>query len=425
MADAVSVEDLARLEPYKGQRNALRDEWPEGFRVLYYHPEINGNGTLGNEWLGYATQGDACTSVWRRMGLRPNGNNARRNAVKHVYSGPSATPQEAYAALTSPTLSPLAAELLAFLQKHRAGVHSMGSLSQHFDRSIHSIGAALDELRAAHYDVPWIGDSETGGVAFAPPAIATTDEPVPMPSLRKSEIVAGVVSDTHLSSKFYAQDELEETYDLFAQEGVEDVFHPGDLTGGPGIVGYNGHLWETLHECEGPAGTVDYAIKHYPLRPGMTTHFVEGNHDDWWRQKHGNDLLEEICAARPDLHCLGRDVANLRIGPDLRTRVRLLHPDGGSAYALSYRPQKIVEGLLGGTKPHVLFIGHFHRAGWFFLRNVHALLCGCFEWQTPFLARKGIEPVVGAYILHLQLDPDGWVREFGWRFLPYYYKGDD
>ena len=38
------------------------------------------------------------------------------------------------------------------------------------------------------------------------------------------------------------------------------------------------------------------------------------------------------------------------------------HPGGGPAYALSYRPQKIVESLEGGEKPAIMLIGTLSQA---------------------------------------------------------------
>jgi len=410
-------------QEYQGQQGVIFDVLGEEEALrqlaeLFEHRAVD----MGN-FLGYSSS----SSISRRMskyGILSLGRDNPRLPPRQTRSLSRPVDPETPSSYAS-GLSPLAASIIELLQKHRESIYSLEALSVQFDRSLPSIQKAIEELRAARYDLPDMGDAEGGRVTLAPPAIAQPNEPLVLPGWGTTEIVAGLVSDTHDGSKFQATDELEATYDRFAEEGITEVLHAGDLIGGPGIVGYRGHLWETIPECEGPEGSIEHAVSHYPQRPGITTRFVQGSHDDWWRLKHGQDLLQEVCERRPDLICLGRDTARLQIGPAHQTRVCLMHPDSGSAYALSYKPQKFVEGLLGGTKPHMLIIGHYHRAGWFPMRNIETLLAACFEWQTPFLARKGIEPVVGGFILRMVLDPDGWIREFQTRFLPYYYREGD
>jgi Holliday junction resolvase len=70
------------------------------------------------------------------------------------------------------------------------------------------------------------------------------------------------------------------------------------------------------------------------------------------------------------------------------SKIKLLHPDGGTAYALSYRPQKIIESISGGEKPEVLLIGHFHKIEQLFYRNVH-----CFDGSTKITTNKGNVPI--------------------------------
>ncbi len=83
------------------------------------------------------------------------------------------------------------------------------------------------------------------------------------------------------------------------------------------------------------------------------------------------------------------------------TTLALIHPSGGTAYALSYKPQKWAESLSGGKKPDIAGIGHFHKIEQLFYRNIHIFQTGTFESQTPFMARKGLAAMVGAWILSI------------------------
>lgn len=76
---------------------------------------------------------------------------------------------------------------------------------------------------------------------------------------------------------------------------------------------------------------------------------------------------------------------------------------GGTAYAVSYRPQKAIEQMEGGRKPNMAAFGHFHKAEFLpAYRNVCGIQTGCFEWQTPFMARLPTAAHVGGWIVQVQ-----------------------
>jgi hypothetical protein len=88
-------------------------------------------------------------------------------------------------------------------------------------------------------------------------------------------------------------------------------------------------------------------------------------------------------------------------------RLRLLHPGGGSSYAISYRLQKIIESLEGGTKPDMLAVGHYHKAEMLpNYRNVCGIQTGAFQWQSPFMARMGLAAHVGGWIIEVTTGAD-------------------
>ena len=86
--------------------------------------------------------------------------------------------------------------------------------------------------------------------------------------------------------------------------------------------------------------------------------------------------------------------------------LRLLHPGKGTAYALSYQPQKWAESISGGDKPSIAALGHYHKIEQLFYRNIHIFQTGTFEEQTPFMQRKNIAAMLGGWILKVnELDP--------------------
>jgi hypothetical protein len=133
----------------------------------------------------------------------------------------------------------------------------------------------------------------------------------------------------------------------------------------------------------------------------LPTHFITGNHDASFKQAAGVHVGRVIEAARPGWKFLGEEQARVEWQtPAGKFSLMLIHPGGGSSYALSYRPQKIIESLEGGSKPDMLAIGHYHKAEFMpAYRNIAVLQGGTFQKQTPFMARGGLAAHVGGWIV--------------------------
>jgi len=158
--------------------------------------------------------------------------------------------------------------------------------------------------------------------------------------------------------------------------------------------------------------------------------FVRHNGKTLWSlncQREGINIgwyMEQVAKkkGRTDLKYLGymeHDI-ELTTPEGGKTVIRLQHPGGGSAYAVSYQPQKIIESLAGGEKPHILLLGHYHKAGSFFLRSVHTVLTGCFQAQSPFMRKKRLAAHLGGYICEFTQAPDGSVLRWKPMFIPFY-----
>lgn len=109
---------------------------------------------------------------------------------------------------------------------------------------------------------------------------------------------------------------------------------------------------------------------------------------------------------------------------EARPTLRIIHPGGGTSYADSYRPQKIVESYAGGDKPTILVIGHYHKTGYYDIRDVAVLQAGCLERQTPFMRKLSLRAALGFWIVEARFTPDGSLRRFRPEFFKYYVSGD-
>lgn len=222
---------------------------------------------------------------------------------------------------------------------------------------------------------------------------------------KDNSLVFGVIGDTHYGSLYEAKDECEAMYRRFKAEGITDVLHAGDVIEGHRM--YRGQEFE-IHR-HGWAEQRDWFAKTAPKVEGITTHFIVGNHDASMKKAAGIDVGPELADRRPDWNFIGEDhgTIDFKTPNGRRFRVMMIHPAGGSAYALSYRPQRITEQIEGGAKPNLLLIGNFHKAEWMpSYRNVSVCQVGCFQFQTPFMVTKGLAAHVGGWIIRVTVQPD-------------------
>lgn len=223
-----------------------------------------------------------------------------------------------------------------------------------------------------------------------------------------------IMGDTQIGSKYTQLTHLHNFYDICEQEGIAAVYHTGDLTEGLKMrVGHEYELYEVSAD-----DMRDDVVKNYPKRKGITTYFITGNHDASIYKQVGYDIGAAIANERSDMVYLGRDCAVVHITPNCTLELR--HPWDGTAYALSYKIQKMIEAMESDSKPNILAVGHYHKAEYLFYRNVHALQTGCFQGQTPFTRGKGISVHMGGWIVTVTVNEKGYITRISPEFIPYY-----
>ena len=228
----------------------------------------------------------------------------------------------------------------------------------------------------------------------------------------------GVVSDTHGGSKYQQLSFLHAAYDDFERHGITDVLHAGDWTAGSDKM-HPGMVYEMF--LHGGDEQAEYVAENYPVRDGITTHGISGNHDHSHMKAGGVNVVRNIAKERRDIRYLGMSGAYLTING---IRFYLHHPSGGVAYARSYRLQKIIEQFSPENKPKVLVCGHWHTTCVLeAYRNVYGFATGCFEAQTPYLVEKHLYPEIGFSTLEVTYDDDGAVR-FRKEWVPFYVPRD-
>lgn len=230
----------------------------------------------------------------------------------------------------------------------------------------------------------------------------------------------GFTSDNHLGNNAERLDVLNLLYDIFADEGIDTVYNAGNIIDGEARFNKN-----ELH-THGMTKQVEYFASHYPHRVGITTKFIAGDdHEGWYAQREGINigeymLMKRIQAGLNDMEYLGYVEADIELtenGFENKSWLRIAHPGGGTAYALSYTAQKIVESYQGGEKPAVLLLGHFHKLDYSFPREVHCIQTGCTEDQTIFMRKKRIQAMVGGGICTIKRAKDGTINRCQVEFI--------
>lgn len=224
----------------------------------------------------------------------------------------------------------------------------------------------------------------------------------------------GLMGDTQINSKYTQLTHLHRLYDIFAEEGVSMVYHTGDMDDGEQMR--KGHQYELYNQ--GVDDHADEIIRVYPRREGMKTRFITGNHDASMVKLAGVDIGRVIEQKRDDMEYLGYGSAAIHLTENCILELR--HPEDGTAYAISYKIQKMIESMSGGEKPNILGVGHYHKLEQLFHRNVHAFQTACLQAQTPWERGKGIAIALGGWIIEARLNVDGGVERIRPEFFPFY-----
>ena len=206
------------------------------------------------------------------------------------------------------------------------------------------------------------------------------------------------MSDPHLGSKYEQLSALKDFYHQASDRGVHRFLNAGDMMQG---IYKNRQMSQAIH-AHGADAQTEYAALVYPRgEDDQETDAISGNHDFTFYRDSGVNVVRALSAKRSDIVYRGMDAAYLTIDG---IRLYIAHPDGGGAYAKSYKPQKFTEAIPRGKGVQIVGIGHYHTWGTFEWQSVIALMLPCFQGQYPWLIRKGLYPTIGGVILEVWHD---------------------
>jgi len=219
-------------------------------------------------------------------------------------------------------------------------------------------------------------------------------------------IKIGVVTDTHIGSRYWQKTFLKIAYDDFAKEGVNNVYHVGDVTDGM-YTQRAGNIYEIY--AYGFDQQLNEVINAYPKVEGITTFFITGNHDATHVMNGGANIGTAIERSRPDMKYLGHEYAKIWLTD--KVDIDLVHPRDGTSYALSYKMQKRIDAMHGGMKPKIMVVGHYHKNFSMLYRNIWSFGLASFQAQSPFMRGLGLVSDVGYMILEIKVNKHGDIIE--------------
>lgn len=213
-----------------------------------------------------------------------------------------------------------------------------------------------------------------------------------------------VIACTHIGSYYTQEDNLNKFYDILEERGIKTVLHCGDLF--EGVKGSSRPRQLNEIKIYGYSKMLDYGVEFYPKRKGIKTYAITGNHDDWYWDLVGANILKNFADLRDDVVYLGMQYAELTIN---KNKAVMQH-GGGSAnvYAKSYKLQKYLDGMR--ERPDFYFLAHYHKTAYMPYNGTNAYLVG--TWKDGDLHSRSIPggADVGGWIITVNVDKKGKIK---------------
>lgn len=287
------------------------------------------------------------------------------------------------------------------------------------------LGSPSATLRGAYYRWKKTQAGQVAEEPYSPVPAYVGGGAVILRSGADNKFKFGVAGDKHIGSKYHRDDVLADLYRRFEQAGVDAVFDTGNWIDGD--ARFNTH--DVV--VRGLDNQVSLMAEIHPRIEAPTYAVWGDDHEGWYAQREGIDVgmyaahrMREAGHNWYDLGFMEAHVILENSNTGERTRLFVMHPGGGSSYAYSYRPQKIVESFEGGEKPAAVFMGHYHKLEALNIRNVWVLQSGCNQDQSTFMRKKSIDAHVGGAIVTLEQDPKtGALIGFAPEMLRYFNRG--
>ena len=300
---------------------------------------------------------------------------------------------------------------------------SLGEISQALNRSNKSVVDIIASLQKKGMAIkePQAGDAAKTYRLLIIPKSKFKASKINFADYFHTTLEEGAVSDTHFGHHSELLEILHGAYDVFAKRGIKRVNHGGDITNGP--PKHAEHLNGEVREFRATALTND-VIALYPAVEGITTDAIAGDHDRWFQDMTGYDLLDQVAKVRKDIVYRG-----VQQGEKQQDRfiTLLRHYNWGTGYARSYKPQQVIEdGILKEMdkeaalyrgKVVIVLSGGGHVFCAMLYKGIIFILLPCLQGKTGFITGLGKLSDVGFIIYSITHNKSGILTRFSIEFF--------
>ncbi|HLD89374.1 MAG TPA: metallophosphoesterase [Candidatus Nanoarchaeia archaeon] len=298
---------------------------------------------------------------------------------------------------------------------------TVSEIAQEISTKEESIDKIIKTLREKHYSV--VVDVADNAVKYYMRTSNDNENSyiIGKPSNKLIEYKCGLTGDWHAGCVQFDGSGLEKYLKECVQRGVKDVFVAGDLVDGYKV--YRGQLNNLVAwKIDDQVAIVADVLNRFP---DLHFYAIGGNHDYSFEQHNGANPLALLETKIKNFTNLGNYKADVIIHGVF---MRVLHGDGGAAYAKSYPGQKYLRSLMGGagSKIHVkdkfyelsiLHLGHYHTEMKYNEFGVAVYHNGNFQRPNDFTTRRGLVGPRGGRIVEMDI-VDGKIHNLVDEWVP-------
>ncbi|MBQ6282195.1 MAG: metallophosphoesterase family protein [Bacilli bacterium] len=220
----------------------------------------------------------------------------------------------------------------------------------------------------------------------------------------KEHLRLALLGDTHLCSKSDAVEEIRDAYYIIEKNQTDFVLHCGDFVDGlnPMNKDHIRELRERTYE-----GQLDYSLHYYPSYSNKTL-IVSGNHDDYWYQLTGKEILKDFSERRDDVIYLGANRRKIAIGNLI---IDLVHGNTLQNGSIDFKAGLYIRNIPENERPNIVHLGHMHTP---YHNDIYGVLCvrtGALMHLSPYHKSKGYNSHISFYFVDVYFDDDGKVKK--------------
>ncbi len=292
---------------------------------------------------------------------------------------------------------------------------SLGELTQAVNKSDDVVVAAIKKMKSIGLLIDYKNDSKSYKLNKLPKSKFLTS-PINFTDYFFKTVKRGGVSDTHLGHNSELLPILEEAYDVFKSAEIKSVDHCGDATNGP--AKHQERNKKEVHE-ERATPLTEYFGQKYPKRDEIETYLIAGDHDRWYMDLVGYDIVKTFSWLRSDIKYLGIQEGEVDVND---VKILLKHFNWGTGYARSHKPQRAIEDdilkeislqkELFENKAVCILSGGGHVYCALLYKGVIFVLMPCLQGKTGFISGLGKLSDVGFIIYSITTDKSGNLTKF-------------